>query len=74
VLHEIDFLFEKFAIDPCLSYVWRVVTWIQTCASLNHREKMKAKPSRLIPRKPTENLKLVTVIFFLIIQHFQKSC
>jgi len=32
------------------------VTWTQTCASLNHRKKMKAEPSRLIPRKPTGNL------------------
>jgi len=26
------------------------------CAGLNHRKMMKAEPSRLIPRKPTENL------------------
>ena len=36
-----------------------LVTWIQICASLHHRKKMKAEPSRLIPRKPTENQKLL---------------
>jgi len=32
------------------------------CASLNNRKKMKAEPSRMIPRKHTENLKLLTVV------------
>jgi len=32
------------------------------CASLNHREKMKAEPIRLIPRKHTETLVLLSVI------------
>jgi len=27
----------------------------QLCATSNHRKKMKAEPTRLIPRKPIEN-------------------
>jgi len=40
---------------------WRVLTGIWICASLNHREKMKAEHSRLIPRKHTETLVLLSV-------------
>jgi len=35
---------------------------MQICASLNHRKKMKAEPSRLIPLKPIENLELLIVV------------
>ena len=38
------------------SNLWSEVTWIEICASLNHRKKMKAEPNRLIPLKPIENL------------------
>jgi len=31
-------------------------------ATLNHRKNMKAEPSRLIPRKLTENLELSIVV------------
>jgi len=41
--------------------MWRVITLIQICASLNHRKNMKAEPSRLIPRKLAENLELQIV-------------
>jgi len=46
---------------PCLFHLWNEVTWIQICATLNHRKNMKAEPSRLIPQKPTENLELSIV-------------
>jgi len=39
--------------------VLKQVTWIQICASLNYRKKMKAEPSRLIPRKLIANLELI---------------
>jgi len=34
---------------------------MQICASLNHRIKMIAEPSRLIPRKRIENAELLFV-------------
>jgi len=33
---------------------------MQICASLDYRKKMKAEPSRLIPRMSTENVKFLT--------------
>ena len=41
---------------PCFFHLWSEVTRIQICASLKHRKKMKAEPSRLMPLKPGENL------------------
>ena len=38
---------------PCLHPSWKVHTWIEICASLNHRKKTKVDGSRLIPRKHT---------------------
>jgi len=38
------------------SSAYRLVTWIQLCASLNHRETMKAESIWQISRKLTENL------------------
>jgi len=46
---------------PCFFHLWSEVTWIQICASLNHRKKMKAEPSWLIPLKPIENVELFIV-------------
>jgi len=47
-------------IDSLLaSHMWRAVTWIQICASLDHRKEMKPEPSRLIPQKFTENLEIL---------------
>jgi len=46
---------------PCLQPSWKVYTWIEICASLNHRNKMKAEGSRLIPRKHTETLVLLSM-------------
>jgi len=43
---------------PCFFHLWSEVTWIQTCASLNHRKKMKAEHSWLIPLKPIKNVDL----------------
>ena len=39
---------------------WKVHTWIEICASLNNRKKTKADGSRLIPRKHTETLVLLS--------------
>jgi len=47
---------------PCLFHLGSAVIWIQIYASLNHRKKMKAEPSRLIPLKPIENVELSFVI------------
>ena len=44
--------------------MWSIVTRMQTCASLNHRKKMKAESSRLISRKHTANRELLIVLFF----------
>jgi len=61
ILHEIDFLLKICWSIPCLHQSWKVHTWIETCASLNHRKKMKADGSRLITRKHTETLVLLGV-------------
>ena len=45
---------------PCLHLSWKVHTWLEICASLNHRKKTKADGSRLIPRKHTETLVLLS--------------
>jgi len=45
----------------CLHPSRKVHTWIEICASLNHRKKTKADGSRLIPRKHTETLVLLSV-------------
>jgi len=47
---------------PCLHPVWKVHAWIEICASLNHCKKTKADGSRLIPRKHTETLVLLSVV------------
>jgi len=47
---------------PCLHPSWKVHTWIEICASLNHRKKTKADGSRLIPRKHTETLVLLGIL------------
>jgi len=54
-----QFPIKNLRLIPCLFHAWSEVTRIQMCTSLNHRKKMKALPSRLIPRKPTENLELL---------------
>ena len=56
ILREIDFLLKLCWSIPCLHPSWKVHTWIEICASLNHRKKTKADGSRLIPRKHTETL------------------
>ena len=62
ILREIDFLLKICWSIPCLHPSWKVHTWIEICASLNHRKKTKADGSRLIPRKHTETLVLLSVI------------
>jgi len=59
VLREIHFRYNKFADDSNTPHLWRLVTWIQTCASLNHRKNMKAEPSWLNPQKLAANLELL---------------
>jgi len=61
VLREIDFLLQ-FVIHSLLISPVEWSYWMQICASLNHRKKMKAEPNRLIPLKPIENL----LTFFLL--------
>ena len=60
ILREIDFLLKICWSIPCLHPSWKVHTWIEICASLNHRKKTKAGGSRLIPRKHTETLVLLS--------------
>jgi len=62
ILREIDFLLKICWSIPCLHPSWKVHTWIKIWASLNHRKKMKAEPSRLIPRKHTETVVLLSVL------------
>jgi len=61
ISREIDFLLKICWSIPCLHPSWKVHTWIEICASLNHRKKTKADGSRLIPRKHTETLVLLSV-------------
>ena len=61
ILREIDFLLKICWSIPCLHPSWKAHTWIEICASLNHRKKTKADGSRLIPRKHTETLVLSSV-------------
>ena len=61
ILREIGFLLKICWSIPCLHPSWKVHTWIEICASLNHRKKTKADGSRLIPRKHTETLVLLSV-------------
>jgi len=56
---------ENFLIDSNSSPVWRLVTWIQICASLNHWKKMNTEFIRVIPRKLTANLELLIVLKIL---------
>jgi len=68
ILREIDFLLKICWSTPCLHPSWKVHTWIEICASLNHRKKTTADGSRLIPRKHTETLALLSdpnLIFYL---------
>ena len=69
-----NFMWNRFPIKicwsiPCLHPLWKVHTWIEICASLNHCKKTKADGSWLIPRKHTETLVLLCVfknIVFLL--------
>ena len=65
LLCEIDFLLKVCWSIPCLHPSWKVHTWIEICASLNHRKKTKADGSRLIPWKHTETLVLLGVIYVI---------
>jgi len=61
IIHEIDFLLKICWSIPCLHPSRKVHSWIEICASLNHRKKTKADGSWLIPRKQTEKLVLLSV-------------
>jgi len=50
-------------IDSFVCPLWRLVIWIQICASLNYRKKKRAEPSWLNPRKLAPNLELSIVGF-----------
>ena len=50
---------------PCLHPSWEVHIWIEICASLNHRKKIKADGSWLILRKHTKTLVLLSVITYI---------
>jgi len=65
ILREIDFLLKICWSIPCLHPSWKEHTSIEICARLNHRKKTKADGSRLIPRKYTETLVLLSVPDFL---------
>jgi len=62
ILREIDFLLKICWSIPCLHPSWKVHIWIEICASLNHRKKTEADGSRLIPRKHTETLVLLSIV------------
>jgi len=65
ILREIDFLLKICWSIPCLHPSCKVHTWVEICASLNHRKKTKADGSRLIPRKHTETLVLWSVLYIV---------
>ena len=46
------FPIKKLQLIPCFFHLWSEVTWIQICASLNHRKKMKSADSSKVYRKP----------------------
>jgi len=66
ILCEIDFILKICWSIPCLHPSWKVHTWIEICASLNHRKKTKADGSQLIPRKHTETLVLLSASFMYL--------
>jgi len=49
----------KLLIDSNSPPWWRLVTWIQICASLHHRKVKKAEPSRLVSWKFEANLEFL---------------
>ena len=54
-------------------------TYFEICASLNHRKETKADGSRLIPRKHTETLVLLSVVSFNVTflplwPYYEKMC
>ena len=58
---------------PCLHPSCKVHTWIEICASLNHRKKTKADGSRLIPRKHTDTLVLLRAYIQMFDEDLQKN-
>ena len=62
ILREIDFLLKICWSIPCLHPSWKVHTWIEICASLNHHKNTKADGSWLIPRKQAATLVLLSVL------------
>jgi len=68
ILREIDFLLKICWSILCLHPSWKVHTWIEICASLNHHKKPKADGSRQIPRKHTDTLVFlgVSIIIYVL--------
>jgi len=73
ILREIDFLLKICWSIPCWHPSWKVHTWIEICATLNHRKKTKADGSRLIPRKHTERLVLLSVVWACLRSQMQRT-
>jgi len=73
-ISRFDFLLKICWLILCLPSWWRVHTWIQICASLHHRKEMKAERSRLILRKHTENLVLLTDFGIFIRNQIRLMC
>jgi len=49
--------------DSIQSLSWRLVTWIQICATLNQRKAKKTEPSSLIPPRLAANVELLNATF-----------
>jgi len=61
LVHKESFTGKICWLITCLHPSWKVHIWIEICARLNHRKKKKADGGRLIPRKHTETLVLLSV-------------
>jgi len=55
-------IFLNLLMDSSQTPFRRLVTWMQICASLNHRKVKKAEFSRLIFRKPAADLDLSSAV------------
>jgi len=62
-MQHIDNAHKKFLpTDSTALPLWRLITWTQLCASLNHHKVMKSQPRQLVPRKLAANLELSSVV------------
>jgi len=56
---------KKFQEDSLASPLWRVVTRIEICSNLNHREVKKGERSRLFSLKLTASRELLLVVKYI---------